>query len=81
MIELNPLNIQRKLPDLKRCPFCGGEAELLLRRATWFARCKECGISGRSVEVGDPINALPIDMLLEGADEASVWWNRRVVRA
>lgn len=80
MTELNPLNIRRKLPNLKRCPFCGGESELLLRRATWFVRCKECGISGRSVEVGDPINALPIDMLLEGADEASVLWNRRAFR-
>lgn len=81
MNGLKPLNIRRKLPDLKCCPFCEGEAELLLRRATWFVRCKECGINGRSVEVGDPINALPIDMLLEGADEASVWWNRRAFRA
>lgn len=71
------MSIWRKSPDLKRCPFCGGEAELLLRRATWSVRCKECGINGRSVEVGDPINALPIDMILEGAEEASTLWNRR----
>lgn len=71
------MSLWRELPCLRSCPFCGGEAELTLRRATWTVQCKECGTSGQSVEVGDPVNSLPIDMILDGADEASRLWNRR----
>lgn len=67
-----------KTPDLKPCPFCGSEAELHLRRATWFVKCKDCGISGKSVEIGDSINPFPLHMVSECAEEAVKWWNRRV---
>lgn len=77
MNEWDPFGRVRRLPCLKRCPFCGCEAELYLRRATWYVQCKECGICGGSVEVGDTINALPIDMILDGADKAIMLWNRR----
>ena len=63
--------------DLKPCPFCGGEAELCLRRATWFVHCKECKISGKSVEIGDSVNIFPLRMISECAEEAVNWWNRR----
>ena len=65
------------MADLKPCPFCGGKAELYLRRATWSVKCKECFVVGSSVEVGDPINSFPFDMILVGADEAVRLWNRR----
>ena len=31
------------MSELKRCPFCGGEAELACRDfGSWFVRCKKC---------------------------------------
>ena len=31
------------MSELKRCPFCGGEAELACRDfGGWFVRCKKC---------------------------------------
>ena len=31
------------MSEIKRCPFCGGEAELACRDfGSWFVRCKKC---------------------------------------
>ncbi len=73
------------MDELKKCPFCGGEAEMCnsmdkLLGKFWYIRCKKCysrgsGIyeSGRNLEPEEEYAA--IKGAWENAIEA---WNKRV---
>lgn len=58
--------------ELKRCPFCGGEAEYCTEIATFgkqaFVCCKVCAAKGEFFVVSDYICA---------KDKAIAAWNRR----
>lgn len=51
------------MEELKRCPFCGGEAEIIGSNTTYWIDCNEC-----RAETG----------LFNTEAEAIVAWNRRV---
>lgn len=58
--------IRNQIPEqepLKRCPFCGGQAELEVDRSyLWFAKCHRCYAKGP---------------LAGNGQEARKGWNRR----
>ena len=56
------------VPELKPCPFCGGEAELMHDHdGTWFVICGErCGVS-------------PATCCYEKREDAVSAWNRRAL--
>ena len=65
--------------ELKPCPFCGGEAELIKEHECWghgmfntsyFVRCKKCGSEGKS---GSGYDKEAEQCLIEGIEN----WNRR----
>lgn len=73
---------------LKKCPFCGGEAELIqdkfmeIPRA--YVKCKNCACVSRQVYggrtlawKGHPARDVPIEEIKE---RATASWNRRVRR-
>lgn len=60
---------QRKFPRrLRRCPFCGGVAELRQISAAWQVQCAICGISTEVFESK------------AGRCKAMRMWNRRHAR-
>lgn len=74
---------------LKPCPFCGGEADLIMStrgigdnmttiRNTFVVRCRKCGISGKYHESRIyQTNDGEVHIEATGADEAIKEWNRR----
>ena len=50
------------LPDMKPCPFCGGEAEIMNAPESWV-QCTQCGAAG-------PMHSRHLTAVLE--------WNNRV---
>lgn len=55
--------------ELKRCPFCGGEAELYHAEATncWYVYCKDETGCSASIDKG----------FFNSKEEAIAAWNRR----
>lgn len=64
--------------ELKPCPFCGGEAEVVNRREiqgeqlTAYVECKGCGASGKIVF--QTLNKRDIEYISEAIEA----WERRV---
>lgn len=55
-----------KTPELKPCPFCGGEAELLTEEDRYYSHlvvCTKCGVR----TMGEHIKAIAV-----------AYWNRRM---
>lgn len=82
------MNDENKV-SLIPCPFCGGESELCNRHYCndmqfdddhdeFYGRCKECGATGKTVEV---LNARYLknskEKLEQAEKEAAAYWNRR----
>ena len=59
-------------PELKPCPFCGGEPEYITGKTHGFVRCKNlmCGCAGPAMPISDTYAAMP---------EAIKKWNTRHV--
>ena len=65
------------MAELKRCPFCGGEAGLLCgdyksqqkSQEVWIVGCNTGGCLGR---------IFPVKVRYESREEAAEAWNRRV---
>ncbi|WP_409264085.1 Lar family restriction alleviation protein [Providencia heimbachae] len=69
------------MSELKKCPFCGGEAELIDNRLGWYARCQNddcsCTVIGERVEEPQSeaeSDAIDWDSVRQTAIAA---WNRR----
>lgn len=73
--------------ELKKCPFCGGEAKLDMNRnnksGAWFvfAKCQDCYATAHSVYLG-PLETRQDfedsqEIFDEVADRAARQWNRR----
>lgn len=68
---------EMSMNELKPCPFCGGEAEYVVRRDGMLiatlcpvaVKCKECGAVAAYVEASTEYCA---------KDKATELWNRRV---
>ena len=64
------------MTELKRCPFCGGDASLHSNYSEKagcyyiYAKCPDCYARGKSVKSIDPVSA-------EAGEEAISAWNTR----
>ena len=54
------------MAELKRCPFCGGRASLILKGGSYFVKCNWCP------------GAVITDFVHQSKEEAIEAWNRRV---
>lgn len=52
------------MEDLKKCPFCGGEAKVEKRNYGYQVRCQKCGARGKYSK--------------DSRDESIEKWNRRI---
>ena len=72
------------MDELKRCPFCGGEAEMSnsvdrFLGKFWYAKCKKCCSRGPGVyESGRDLKPEEEYAAIKGAWEKAIEaWNRR----
>jgi hypothetical protein len=72
-----------KMSELKRCPFCGGEAELACRDfGSWFVRCKKCFcktpifLTERFATISWNTRK-PMERIVERLEEQAKQYNRR----
>lgn len=67
-------SIQRisELPDIKKCPFCGGTAHHSYNGEFRYVRCRKCGARGKEFDVTKEIGNN-----LDTLDKAIRAWNER----
>lgn len=72
--------------NLKKCPFCGGDAEMCfgsdnIYGGYWYVRCKDC--FGRGSSSYESLNTLSENIkyfAIQGAWNGAInSWNRRVI--
>ena len=51
----------RPYPELKPCPFCGGEPELVDNRLSWYVSCTECEVTVIGDRVPEPERIEDVD--------------------
>ena len=67
-----------KTPDLKPCPFCGGEPLLWMKDNEWSVCCNECSAEAKKHR---PANVYPwaaYEAIQDAVRKAIEAWNRRV---
>mgnify|MGYP002525448964 CR=1 FL=1 len=72
---------------IKKCPFCGGEAKLLVNirdfsststDITVLVRCRKCGIKTFIVDRCNPVmECVPYDHIAALAEQLAAMWNKR----
>lgn len=69
-----------KMPELKPCPFCGGEAELNFRKdcCSWFIKCTNCNARTEGWCHNDRKSGKEIyESIIGCVEDAAYAWNRR----
>ena len=66
------------MAELKRCPFCGGEAKMVhvMYTDVWYVHCSEC-----LADIGSRSQAWDTSrgkLFFESSEEAAEAWNRRI---
>ena len=65
-------------PDLKPCPFCGGEAYLMLKdKNCWYVTCDSCSASSEGYIPSDVYPWSAYDAIQDAVNKAVEAWNRR----
>lgn len=64
--------------ELKKCPFCGGNAKLIFRFGIdIFCECTECEVSTKMIFIRDTVPDA-MDEFEDAKAKATEMWNRRV---
>ena len=66
-----------KMAELKRCPFCGGDAVVISAplSGVWLIQCKTCpAMIGRKTKV---VSTMHGKSYFEAREAAEIAWNRR----
>lgn len=64
---------------LKKCPFCGGSASIVVTGRMHYVQCNECGSRGKQIRRHTCRGQYLDASIVECNTQASKQWNRRIV--